>query len=85
MTLRKVSKNWALFPSVEAVFKLLYLALRNISRRRMMPIKNLSAAMNQFAIILEGRVLMSGLGTGSFKQRDTLFLGRNFLPLHPRR
>src|ERR671920_6047 len=49
MTLRKVSKNRPLFPSDEAVFKLLYLALRNISKRWTMPIKNWSAAMNQFA------------------------------------
>jgi putative transposase len=33
MTLRKVSKNRPLFPSDEAVFKLMYLALRNISKR----------------------------------------------------
>jgi len=34
MTLRKVSKNRPLFPPDEAVFKLMYLALRNISRKR---------------------------------------------------
>jgi putative transposase len=33
MTLRKVTKNRSLFPSDEAVFKLMYLALRNISKR----------------------------------------------------
>ncbi len=33
MTLRKVIKNRAMFPSDEAVFKILYLALRNISKR----------------------------------------------------
>src|SRR3712207_1457771 len=42
MTLRKVSKNRAQFPNDEAVFKLLYLALRNISQRWTMPIKNWS-------------------------------------------
>ncbi len=42
VTLRKVTKNRALFPNDEAVFKLLYLALRNISRRWTMPIKNWS-------------------------------------------
>jgi len=40
MTLRKVSKNRALFPNDEAVFKLMYLALRNISQRWTMPIQN---------------------------------------------
>lgn len=68
MTLRKVIKNRPLFPSDEAVFKLLYLALRNISQRWTMPIKNWSAAMNQFAILFEGRVPMGGLDTGSFTQ-----------------
>jgi putative transposase len=33
MTLRKVTKNRSLFPNDEAVFKLMYLALRNISKR----------------------------------------------------
>jgi putative transposase len=68
MTLRKIIKNRPLFPSDEAVFKLLYLALRNISKRWTMPIKNWSAALNQFAILFEGRVPMGGLDTSSFTQ-----------------
>jgi putative transposase len=68
MTLRKVSKNRAMFPNDEAVFKLLYLALRNISKRWTMPIKNWSGAMNQFAILFEGRVPMGGLGSNSLTQ-----------------
>jgi putative transposase len=59
MTLRKVSKNRSLFPNDEAVFKLMYLALKNISKRWTMPIKNWSGAMNQFAIIFDGRVPMA--------------------------
>lgn len=59
--LRKVSKNRSLFPNDEAVFKLMYLALRNISKRWTMPIQNWSGAMNQFAILFEGRVPMGGL------------------------
>jgi putative transposase len=61
MTLRKVTKNRSLFPNDEAVFKLMYLALRNISKRWTMPIRNWSGALNQFAILFEGRVPMSGL------------------------
>ena len=61
MTLRKISKNRVLFPSDEAVFKLLYLALKNISQRWTMPIAHWSSAMNQFAILFEGRVPMGGL------------------------
>ncbi len=68
MTLRKVSKNRALFPNDEAVFKLLYLALRNISRRWTMPIPNWSGAMNQFAILFDGRVPMGGLNQNSLTQ-----------------
>ena len=61
MTLRKISKNRSLFPSDEAVFKLLYLGLRNISQRWTMPIQNWGSAVNQFAIIFEGRVPLGGL------------------------
>ena len=68
MTLRKVSKNRSLFPNDEAVFKLMYLALRNISKRWTMPIPNWSAAMNQFAILFDGRVPMGGLNSNSLTQ-----------------
>ncbi|MCA1613443.1 MAG: IS256 family transposase [Acidobacteria bacterium] len=71
MTLRKVSKNRSLFPSDEAVFKLLYLALRNISKRWTMPIPNWSAALNQFAILFDGRVPMGGIGANSLTQNQT--------------
>ena len=68
MTLRKVSKNRPLFPSDEAVFKLMYLALFNVSRRWTMPLPNWSAALNQFAILFDGRVPMGGLGSNLLTQ-----------------
>jgi putative transposase len=68
MTLRKVTKNRSLFPNDEAVFKLMYLALRNISKRWTMPIKNWSGALNQFAILFEGRVPMGSLSSNSLTQ-----------------
>jgi putative transposase len=68
MTLRKITKNRSLFPNDEAVFKLMYLALRNISRRWTMPIKNWSGAMNQFAILFDGRVPMGRLNQNSLTQ-----------------
>jgi putative transposase len=68
MTLRKVRKNRALFPNDEAVFKLMYLALPNISRRWTMPIPNWSGAMNQFAILFVGRVPTGGLSQSSLTQ-----------------
>ena len=68
MTLRKMTNNRSLFPNYEALFKLMYLALRNISKRWTMPIKNWSGAMNQFAILFESRVPMGGLSTNSLTQ-----------------
>src|SRR5215211_575810 len=68
MTLRKIIKNRSLFPSDEAVFKLLYLALRNISKRWTMPIQNWSGAMNQFAILFGNRLPNSGYQNNSFTQ-----------------
>jgi putative transposase len=68
MTLRKLTKNRSLFPNDEAVFKLMYLGLKNISQRWTMPIKNWSGAMNQFAILFEGRVPMGGLTQNSLTQ-----------------
>lgn len=65
MTLRKVTKNRPLFTNDEAEFKLMYLALRKISPRWTMPIKHWSGAMNQLAILFEGRVPMAGLSQNS--------------------
>ncbi len=56
MSLRKVIKTRASFPNDEAAFKLLYLALRNASKKWTMPIPHWSQAMQAFAIIYEGRV-----------------------------
>lgn len=56
MSLRKIIKNRASFPSEDAALKLLYLALRNASQKWTMPIRNWGSAVNQFAIIFEGRV-----------------------------
>jgi putative transposase len=50
MSLRKVIKNKRVFPSDDAVFKLIYLAVRNISKKWTMPIHNWKPAMNQFMI-----------------------------------
>jgi len=55
-SLRKIIKNRSLFPNDEAVFKLLYLALRNIEKKWTMPIKNWNQALQQFAIAFEGRL-----------------------------
>lgn len=67
-SLRKIIKNRALFPNDEAVLKILYLALRNIAKKWTMPIQNWAAAMNQFAILFEGRMPTNGMETNSFTQ-----------------
>ena len=50
MTLRKVLKNKRFFPSDEAAFKQLFLAIRNISKRWTMPVRNWGEAMSRFMI-----------------------------------
>lgn len=56
MTLRKVIKNKRVFPSDEAAFKQIYLALQNISKRWTLPIRNWRPALARFMIEFEGRV-----------------------------
>jgi transposase-like protein len=48
--LRKVTKNRLLFSTDDAIFKILYLAIRNASEKWTMPIKEWGQALNQFAI-----------------------------------
>ena len=52
---RKIIKNRGAFPTDEAIIKILYLALRNVSKRWTMPIKNWKAALNMFAVKFEER------------------------------
>ncbi len=68
MSLRKVIKTRASFANEEEAFKLLYLALRNAAKKWTMPIRDWSGAMNQFAIIFEGRVPRGGINQNSFTQ-----------------
>jgi putative transposase len=49
-SLRRLIKTKGSFPSDEAAVKLLYLGLRNISKRWSMPIQNWKQAMSQFMI-----------------------------------
>jgi len=56
-SLRKVTKNRGAFPNNDAVFKILYLALRNASKRWTMPIQHWKTAMNHFAILFEDRMI----------------------------
>ena len=55
-SIRKVIKAKGAFPNDRAIFKILYLALNNASKKWTMPIKDWKAALNLFAIKFEGRV-----------------------------
>jgi len=57
MSLRKVTKNRGSFPTDDAVFKLLYLALMKITKKWNMPIQHWKQAMNHFAILFEDRMI----------------------------
>ncbi len=56
MSLRKITKNRGSFPNDEALLKLFYLALNNISKRWTMPIRDWKAALNRFTIQFEDRM-----------------------------
>lgn len=55
-SLKKVIKKRSAFPTDEAIYKVLFLALRNAEEKWTMPIREWGAAINQFAIHFEGRV-----------------------------
>lgn len=55
-SLRKVTKKRSAFPTDDSIYKVLYMALQNASRRWTMPVRDWGKAINQFAIHFEGRV-----------------------------
>ncbi len=55
-SLRKVTKSRKSFPNDDAVMKLLYLALHDISRKWTMPIRDWKQAMSQFMILFGDRM-----------------------------
>lgn len=50
MSLRKLTKNRGSFPSDETLMKLFYLALKNISQKCTLPIRDWRAALTRFTI-----------------------------------
>lgn len=56
MSLRKIIKMRGSFPNDEAAFKLLYLALRNASKKWTMPVQNWREALNRFSILWPERM-----------------------------
>ncbi len=55
-SLRKVTRNKSSFPDDDSIYKVMYLAIKNASTRWTMPIKDWGLAVNQFAILFDGRV-----------------------------
>jgi putative transposase len=56
MTLRKVIKNKRIFPNDDAAFRLLYLAINNVSKKWTMPIRDWRSAMGRFVIEFGERI-----------------------------
>jgi putative transposase len=55
-SLRKISHHRNLFPSIDSLFKLYYLALRNISRKWTQTTPNWPSALSYFAIEFADRM-----------------------------
>jgi len=53
--IRKAIRNRKIFPSKESAVKIVYLAIREASKKWTMPIKDWKAALNRFAIAFEDR------------------------------
>jgi transposase-like protein len=60
-SLRKIIKNRAAFPNDEAVYRLIYLGLENVSRKWTMPIRNWKEALQQLAILYEDRLPLEAM------------------------
>ena len=56
MSLRKIIKMRGSFPNEDAAMKLLYLALRNASKKWTMPVQNWNGALNRFSILWPERM-----------------------------
>ncbi|HEP9512271.1 TPA: IS256 family transposase [Pseudomonas aeruginosa] len=59
MSLRKLTKNRGSFPSDDALMKLFYLALKNISQKWTLPIRDWRAALTRFTIQFGERVSLN--------------------------
>lgn len=55
-TLRKAVRNRGHFPTDDALYKVLFLAIRGVSKKWTMPIRDWKQALNQFAIMFPDRM-----------------------------
>ena len=54
--IRKLTRNRKIYPNEESVLKIMYMAIREASKKWTMPIRNWKSALNHFAILFEGRL-----------------------------
>jgi transposase-like protein len=54
--LRKVTKSRSTFPTDDAIYKIMYLALTNAAKKWTMPLQNWGQAVNQFSILFPDRI-----------------------------
>jgi putative transposase len=70
MSLRKLTKNRGSFPSDEALLRLFYLTLRNISQKWSMPIRDWKAGLTRFTIQFGDRLSDRYLMSAPFTQNS---------------
>lgn len=56
-TLRKITKTRGFFPNDESALKLIFLGLKNISKRWNAPVRDWKKALNQLSIFFENRIV----------------------------
>ena len=54
--IRKFTRNRKIYPNEESALKIVYMAIREASRKWTMPIRQWKQALNHFAILFEGRM-----------------------------
>ena len=54
--IRKISRHRNLFPTIDSLFKLFFLSLKNISKKWNKPIHNWGDTLNRFTIEFDGRM-----------------------------
>jgi putative transposase len=54
--IRKFTRNRKIYPNEESALKIVYMAIREASRKWTMPIRQWKEALNHFAILFEGRM-----------------------------
>ncbi len=54
--IRKFTRNRKIYPNEDSALKLIYMAIREASKRWTMPVRHWKEALNHFAILLDGRL-----------------------------